>query len=224
MKNGLGVLLFIATAALGQVRESVTVQVVEVPVYVTADGAPVTALTRENFRLFVNGKPQAIEYFDRIDFASLSPERARDPRQRRLYMLVFDLNSTPNDLHRAQRAAIQLLDGAAEDHTFAVASLGRGALGVIVPFTRDRLVVRHAIRNLRVSATRDPLRPRSRARRGTRTTRARRRSRPHFADRESWTARQAHDDAGAVPARWEQRPSRTSFHRQDRATPPRRHR
>jgi VWFA-related protein len=151
-------LLLVALPALGQLRESVTVQVVEVPVYVTADGAPVTSLTRENFQLFVNGKPQAIDYFDRIDFAALSPERARDPRQRRLYMLVFDLNSTPNDLHRAQRAAIQLLDGAAEDHTFAVASLGRGAVGIIVPFTRDRLVVRHAIRNLKVSLTGDPLR------------------------------------------------------------------
>lgn len=151
-------LLLVAFPALAQVRESVTVQVVEVPVYVTAGGAPVTTLTRENFRLFVNGKPQPIDYFDQIDFAALPPERARDPRQRRLYMLVFDLNSTPNDLHRAQKAAIQLLDGASVDHTFAVASLGRGSVGVIVPFTRDRLVVRHAIRNLKVSLTGDPLR------------------------------------------------------------------
>lgn len=158
MKKAFAFLSLLAVSALGQLRESVTVQVVEVPVYVTADGAPVTSLTRENFRLFVNGKPQTIDYFDQIDFAALSPERARDPRQRRLYMLVFDLNSTPNDLHHAQRAAIQLLDGAAEDHTFAVASLGRGAVGVIVPFTRDRLVVRHAIRNLKVSLTGDPLR------------------------------------------------------------------
>jgi VWFA-related protein len=158
MKKAFAFLTLLAASALGQLRESVTVQVVEVPVYVTADGAPVTSLTRENFRLFVNGKPQSIDYFDQIDFAALSPDQARDPRQRRMYMLVFDLNSTPNDLHRAQRAAIDLLDGASVDHTFAVASLGRGAIGVIVPFTRDRLVVRHAIRNLKVSMTGDPLR------------------------------------------------------------------
>ena len=151
-------LFLIAGTAAAQMRESVTVQVVEVPVYVTAHGEPVTDLTRENFRLFVNGKPQAIDYFDRIDFASLPPERAKDPRQRRLYMLVFDLNVTPNDLHRAQKAAIKLVDDAQEDHTFAVASLGRGSHGVIVPFTRDRLVIRHAIRNLKVSLTGDPLR------------------------------------------------------------------
>src|SRR3954466_13930801 len=132
-------LTLVASAAFAQLRESVTVQVVEVPVYVTAGGAPVTGLGRENFRLFVNGKAQAIDYFDQIDFAALPAERARDPRQRRLYMLVVDVNATPNELHRAQRATIELLDKAAEDHTFAVASLGRGGIGVIVPFTRDPL-------------------------------------------------------------------------------------
>lgn len=152
-------LLFLALPALAQVRESVTVQVVEVPVYVTgAGGEPVTSLGRENFQLFVNGKPQAIDYFDRIDFAALPAERAHDPRQRRLYMLVFDLNVTPNDLHRARRAAMDLLDHAAADHTFAVATVGEGATGVIVPFTRDTTVLRHAIRNLRVSLAGDPLR------------------------------------------------------------------
>ena len=85
-------LTLIASAAFAQMRESVTVQVVEVPVYVTAGGAPVTDLTGDNFQLFVNGKAQPIDYFDRIDFAALPTERARDPRQRRLYMLVFDLN------------------------------------------------------------------------------------------------------------------------------------
>ena len=152
------VLLTAIPAVLGQVRESVTVEVVEVPVYVTSsDGAPLPGLTRENFRLFVNGKQQSIDYFDQIDFAALPPERARDPRQRRLYMLVFDVNSSPNDLHRAQRAAMKLIDEAAENQTFAVATLGRGPLGVIVPFTRDRFALRHAIRGLRVSLTGDPL-------------------------------------------------------------------
>jgi len=150
--------LFLAVPALAQLRESVTVQVVEVPVYVTAGAEPVTNLTRENFQLFVNGKPQAIDYFDRIDFAAIAPERARDPRQRRLYMLVFDVNTSPNALHRARNAALDLIDHAEVDHTFSVATIGRGASGVIVPFTRDRLLIRHAIRNLKVSLAGDPLR------------------------------------------------------------------
>jgi VWFA-related protein len=151
-------LLLVTAPALGQVRESVTVQVVEVPVYVSAAGEPVANLTRENFKLFVNGRPQAIDYFDQIDFAAIAPERARDPRQRRLYMLVFDLNQTMNDLHRARRAAIDLIDHAEVDHSFAVATVGQGARGIIVPFTRDRLAIRHAIRNLKISASGDPLR------------------------------------------------------------------
>src|SRR5437870_12644397 len=73
-------------------------------------------------------------------------------------MLVFDLNVSLNALHRAQRAAMKRIDGAAENHTFAVASFGRRRLDVIVPFTRDALALRYAIRGLRVSRTGDPLR------------------------------------------------------------------
>src|SRR3954454_19599506 len=142
MKSFAAVVFLVATAALAQVRENVTVQVVEVPVHVVSNGGePVTGLTRENFQLFVNGKPQKIDYFDALDFATLSPEQASDPRQRRLYTLVFDLTSSPNELQRAQHAALKLLDEAAENHTFAVASIGYSPLRMVVPFTRDRLAV-----------------------------------------------------------------------------------
>jgi VWFA-related protein len=150
-------MLFFASAALAQVRDSVTVQVVEVPVHVISNGEPVTGLTRDNFQLFVNGKPQAIDYFDSLDFAKLEPEQVRDPRQRRLYTLVFDITSTPNELQRSQHAALKLLDEAAENHTFAVASIGYGPLKMVVPFTRDRLALRRAIRSLKVSLAGDPL-------------------------------------------------------------------
>ena len=48
--------------AQAQLRESTTVEVVEVPVNVEDHGTPVTSLTRQNFALFVNGKAQAIDY------------------------------------------------------------------------------------------------------------------------------------------------------------------
>ena len=144
MKSFFVTIVFITTAAFAQVRESVTVQVVDVPVHVTSNGQPVTGLTRENFQLFVNGKPQKIDYFDALDFATLPPEQARDPRQRRLYTLVFDLTSSPNELRRAQHAAMELLDQAAVNHTFAVASIGYGPLKMVVPFTRDRLALRRS--------------------------------------------------------------------------------
>ena len=150
-------IVLVATAAFAQVRDSVTVQVVEVPVHVTSNGEPVTGLTRENFELSINGRRQKIDYFDVIDFAALSPEQQRDPRQRRLYTLVFDISSTPNQLHRAQHAALKLLDDAEDNYTFAVASLGYGPLKMVVPFTRDRVALRHAIRSLKVSLAGDPL-------------------------------------------------------------------
>src|SRR6185369_277519 len=89
------VILFLAAVALAAPqREIINVEVVQVPVYVTAQGQAVRGLTQDNFQLFVNGKPQPIDYFDVVDFAALnsSPEGQRpDPRQRRLYLLVFDL-------------------------------------------------------------------------------------------------------------------------------------
>ena len=157
MKTFVVVMLLTAGAAFAQLRENVTVQVVEVPVHVTANGEPVTGLTRDNFRLFVNGAPQSIDYFDVLDFATLSPEQVRDPRQRRLYTLVFDISATPNQLQRAQHAALKLIDGAAENQTFAVASVGYGPLRMVMPFTRDRLALRRAVRSLKVSLTGDPL-------------------------------------------------------------------
>ena len=77
-------LLAIAAASASARSEQTTVEVIQVPVYVTTSGAPVENLTRGNFKLFVNGKPQKIDYFDVVDFDHLSPEDARDPRQRPL--------------------------------------------------------------------------------------------------------------------------------------------
>ena len=58
-------LFFIAVSAAdahAQVRESMTVEVVEVPVYITtADGQPIRGLTRDAFQLFVDGRPQPID-------------------------------------------------------------------------------------------------------------------------------------------------------------------
>jgi VWFA-related protein len=157
MKRLALLLSLFAASALAQVRESTTVEVVEVPVYVTLNGAPVTMLTRDNFELFVNGKKRAIDYFDTIDHAALSPEQSRDVHQRRLYMLVFDLLSVPNALHRAQKAAVEFIDAAGENDNFGTATYGYDGLKVLVPFTTDRLVNRRAIRNLQSSRTGDPL-------------------------------------------------------------------
>jgi len=155
------VLLFtLAPFASAQLSESTTVEVIQVPVYVIAHGAAVSNLTRDNFRLFVNGKPQAIDYFDVVDFTTVAADANRDPRQRRLYVLMFDLMfSSPNALHRAQKAAERIIEAGEAIDTFAIATLSMdNGADVIVPFTRDRQALLRAVANLRPSRMNDPLR------------------------------------------------------------------
>ena len=100
----------IAVLAFGQVRESVTVNVVEVPVTVVdSSGNPVRGLTAANFELYDNGQKREISAFDKIDFQSqesMSAISPLNPNARRQFMLLFDLGyASPNALQRAQEAA-----------------------------------------------------------------------------------------------------------------------
>ncbi len=152
--------LLLLPPARAQLSESTTVEIVQVPVYVTAHGAPLTNLTRDNFQLFVNGKPQPVDYFDVMDFATLAAQPVRDPRERRLYLLVFDTTfSFPNSLQRAQKAAEEMIERGAPIDMFGVATLDpRGGVEIVVPFTRDRQALLHAVHDLQPSRTGDPLR------------------------------------------------------------------
>src|SRR5882762_1696339 len=98
-----GILILLTAAAKAQTPgEVITVQVVDVPVYVFSHGKPIRDLTKDNFELYVNGKRQTIDYFDPIELATSAPTPAAanaapaatpaaDPRSRRLFLLVFDL-------------------------------------------------------------------------------------------------------------------------------------
>lgn len=120
----LGILILLPAGAWAQTHhEVVTVEVVDVPVYVINHGKPVRDLTKGDFELFVNDKRQPIDYFERIDFAAAAaaaPTEARpatapvtDPRERRLFLLLFDLAyNRPSALARAQKAAATMVDRA----------------------------------------------------------------------------------------------------------------
>ena len=160
-------LLLLTVAADAQMREDMTVEVVNVPVFVRRDGAPVEGLTRDDFELFVNGKPQPIEYFEVIDLergaAGSQPAEAavqRDVRQRRLFLLVFDICfGGPFALLRAQKAAASFLENAGpQDSIGVMVCRKQSGFDLAVPFTTDRPAVRRAIAQLRASDDQDPLR------------------------------------------------------------------
>jgi VWFA-related protein len=154
------ILAAIPIAYSQQVKETTTVEVVQIPVYVTSSGASVRGLTRDDFKLRVNGRRQQIDYFDVVDFKSLSSDQMRDPRQRRLYVLTFDLaNPAPFATLRAKHAAEQYLTNAQPSDYFAIALLNRGGnVEFIVPFTRDQAALRRAVSSFNAASPGDPLR------------------------------------------------------------------
>jgi len=102
--------IFLATSAFAQLKETVNVNVIEVPVSVVdSSGNPVRGLTAANFEVYDGGKKQAITSFDKIDFGSTETANAispLNPAARRSFLLLFDLGfSSPKSLARAQEAA-----------------------------------------------------------------------------------------------------------------------
>ncbi|MDX6611883.1 MAG: Ca-activated chloride channel [Blastocatellia bacterium] len=110
-------------------------------------GQPIADLTRENFEVFADGKPQTLTYFS----------RAGEGRRRPLaLMLVVDIaaKDTNQDLRRAEvleslSSSLQKL--APEDELAVIANLGGpGApLKILTDFTRDRMKIAEALRAVR---------------------------------------------------------------------------
>ena len=159
----------IAVLALGlslfaQVKETVNVYVVEVPVNVVdANGNPVRGLTAANFELLDNGTKRDITSFDKIDFASsesVSAISPLNPNARRQFMLLFDLGySSPNSLSRAQDAARKFVKESVQPRDLvAVATVepDRG-FRLLSAFTTDRALIASAIANPASYRGADPL-------------------------------------------------------------------
>lgn len=143
--------------------EAVTVNVVDVPVYVERFGVPIEGLTRDAFTLFVDGKPQPIEYFDVVEDRQASEAAAADAqyadlKRRRLVVLLFDVASSSYSLHRSREAAMKYVSAGTAGDSFAVATIGRSGVHFIAAFTNDRVAVQRAIGTLAPSASHDPFR------------------------------------------------------------------
>lgn len=154
----------IAAIALGQVRESVTVNVVEVPVTVVdSAGNPVRGLTAANFELYDNGQKRQITAFDKIDFQSQESMTAispLNPNARRQFMLLFDLGyASPNALARAQESARKFIsDNVQPRDLISVGTIepDRG-FHLLSAFTTDRALIAAAIADPRTFRGVDPL-------------------------------------------------------------------
>ena len=151
-----------SAAAFAQVKESINVNVVEVPVTVVdASGNAIRGLTQANFKLFDQGKERAITAFDAIDLSvkqtALTPV---PPAARRNFMLLFDLSySAPRSLARAQEAARNFVKTAVQPRDL----VGVGTIDVdhgfrlLSAFTTDREIVAAAISNPAGFRSADPL-------------------------------------------------------------------
>src|SRR5947207_8627728 len=92
----IALVLLVAGMAAAQVKESLTVSYVEVPVTVVDRGGnPIKGLTAANFEIVDEGKKRDIAGFDSIDFASAESVKSvspLNPAARRNFLLVFDLS------------------------------------------------------------------------------------------------------------------------------------
>ncbi len=156
----LTLLLLVSTSLLAQShREQITVNVVEIPVYVERFGVPRAGLTKDDFELYVNGLRQRIDSVDVIDDQRTVTAAKPELRRRTLVVLLFDIGASAYDsLRGAKRAAGKFVMEAPQGQTFAVATVGRSGINFLVPFTSDRIALRRAIDTLAPSAANDPFR------------------------------------------------------------------
>ena len=156
--------IFAASVVSGQVKESVTVSVVEVPVTVVDRGGnPIRGLTRENFEITDEGKKREISSLDIIDFSSVesvSQASPLNPAARRNFLLVFDLTfSSPNSIARAQQGARDFVTKMVEKRDrvgVATVDVDHG-FRFLTAFTTDRNLVDAAIANPSTFRGNDPL-------------------------------------------------------------------
>jgi VWFA-related protein len=158
------VVLFLAASAFAQMKETVNVHIVEVPVSVVDSGGnPIRGLTAANFEVYDGGKKQAITSFDKVDFGSAEVVNAISPLNpvaRRSFMLLFDLGySSPRSLVRAQEAARRFVTTAVQPRDL----VGVGTIDVdrgfrlLTAFTSDHDLVAAAISDPRNFRGSDPL-------------------------------------------------------------------
>ncbi|HEX7958020.1 MAG TPA: VWA domain-containing protein, partial [Pyrinomonadaceae bacterium] len=120
-------------------------------------GQPVDGLSREDFELLEDGKPQPISFFDVVRAPGRDAEPAaavpdakpnRAAPARTVVLFVDALHLAPANLFRAKRFLRKFVDESMTDRdTVAVVSTA-GTLGILQQFTSDKKVLRLAVERL----------------------------------------------------------------------------
>ncbi|HEX7193264.1 MAG TPA: VWA domain-containing protein [Thermoanaerobaculia bacterium] len=157
-------LLLAAASASAQVKESITVSYVEVPVTVVdRSGNPIRGLTAANFEIVDEGRKRDIAGFDTVDFSSVDSVKtisALNPAARRNFLIVFDLTfSSPHSVTRAQDAARSFVTKMiTKQDRVAVATVDVAhGFRLLTSFTTDRKMVDAAIATPSTFQALDPL-------------------------------------------------------------------
>jgi VWFA-related protein len=156
-------LVLSAGLAFGQVRETVNVNLVEVPVTVVdRNGNPVRGLTADKFELIDEGQKRPITSFEVIDFASQTPKGVSplNPAARRSFLLLFDLSfSSPLGRTKAQEAARNFIARSMQRRDLAAVGtidVERG-FRLLTAFTTDRNILASAVSSPVNFRSSDPL-------------------------------------------------------------------
>ncbi|HYC90631.1 MAG TPA: VWA domain-containing protein, partial [Thermoanaerobaculia bacterium] len=158
MRALLLLLLALSLPLHGQLRETINVTVVEVPVTVVdRAGNPVRGLTKDQFEVSVDGKKVAVTGFDTIDMRTIDERSQAAPAAPlpaaayRNFLLLFDFSgSTPGTIARAQGAASEFVSTQLKRRDLcavATFSIEQG-LQILTSFTSDRDLLQHVIENV----------------------------------------------------------------------------
>ncbi len=158
------IVLLVTSGASAQLKESIIVSHVDVPVIVVdRSGNPVRGLQAKDFEVLDQGKVREIRSFDVVDFASaqpVTPTSPLNPVARRNFLLLFDLTfSSPLATTRAQLAASNFLKtmvGPRDRVGVATIDTGHG-FRLLSGFTTDRRLILAAIAGPRSFRPSDPL-------------------------------------------------------------------
>jgi VWFA-related protein len=169
-------ILLLALAVLGpamtlrgqenKLVETIEVRVTNVDVVVTdKQGNPVSGLTKDDFQLFENRKPQTITNFYEVRPNSVqasatapaeaaavppaaAPEPPRDMRRRRIVFFLDEFSSSPIRRNLVIESMIRHIGTLVQPDDEAMLVRWNRALHIVVPFTSDMEKIRKALHEL----------------------------------------------------------------------------